>query len=290
MNSPGFAVEHETGQSPQYDFCLWEYLPPAPSAGKLKSINLLANAFECANLGSRPVEIVRAIRAGVGDSRSVWGVKQEDGRLSWEFYFYDYGRLARERSIPRVLELIRPWVPCAVATSESQPYFMFSLDFERAQLVDGLPLEAIQMYIGNIGGTVSSGICYEITREQTRLKNLYYFFDARTEMENIVGKMTSSVHLDVPGFDLDSILWPELRSCQIIVVSNKQQRDGVYFSRINVDQLLVFLNRLRYPEKIVAYVESNRRRLDHLLYDVGFDYCVVEGSLKIVKSAYYGVF
>jgi hypothetical protein len=233
---------------------------------------------------------VGAIRRGLGPSRSVWGVKQEGGAISWEFYFYDYERQQRTRSIPRVLELIRPWVPCAVPTSERQPYFMFSIDLGREQLMEGRPLDEIQMYIGNIGGTVSSGICYAVTRAETRLKNFYFFFDARSEMENIVGKLTSSVYLDQPGFDLDTVLWPELRTCQIIVVSNKQQRDGVYFSRITVDQLLVFLRRMRYPAEHVSFVEQNRDRLDHMLYDVGFDYRVEDGVLNIVKSAYYGVF
>jgi hypothetical protein len=283
-------LEYASGQEAQFDFCLWEYLPPSPSAGKLRSINLLSNSFAAAGLGQRAHEVTRAIRQGLGESRTVWGVKLEGGSVSWEFYFYDYDRVERERSIPRVLELIRPWVPCEVGTSERQPYFMFSLDLARPQLELGRPMDEIQMYIGNIGGTVSSGICYAVTRDQTRLKNLYYFFDARTEMENIVGKMTSSVYLDLAGFDLDAILWPELRSCQIIVVSNKQERDGVYFSRIDVDQLLFFLKRMRYPADHVEFVERHRGQLDHMLYDVGFDYRVENGELKIVKSAYYGVF
>ena len=284
------ALEYASGQEAQYDFCLWEYRALVPSAGKLRSINLLANSFEAAGLGKRAFEIVGAIRKGLGDSRSVWGIKQEDGRLSWEFYFYDYARLERERSIPRLLELIGPWIGCDVKTSERQPYFMFSIDLDRALLLEGKPLEEIQMYIGNIGSAISSGICYEVTREQTRLKNLYFFFDAQRETDNIVGKLTSSVHLDVNEFDLNAVLWPELRDCQTIVVANKQQRDGVYFSRINVGQLLYFMNRMRYPQEHVAFIEQNRGSLDHMLYDVGFDYCVENGSLKIVKSAYYGVF
>lgn len=31
-------------------------------------------------------------------------------------------------------------------------------------------------------------------------------------------------------------------------------------------------------------------RLDHMLYDVGFDYRMEAGRLQIIKSAYYGVF
>ncbi len=290
MMAPVTAPEFSTGEEKQYDFCLWEYRPPAPPAGKLRSINLLARSFESSGLGARALDIVGAIRQGLGDSRSVWGVKQEAGRISWEFYFYDYARLERQRSVPRLLGLIRPWIPSAVEVSDRQPYFMFSIDLDRAQLAEGRPLEEIQMYIGNIGSAVSSGICYAVTREHTRLKNFYFFFDARKDMENIVGKLTSSAYLDVPGFNVDAVLWPELRDCEVIVVANKQQRDGVYFSRINVDQLLHFLKRMDYPREHVSFVEENRRHLDHMLYDVGFDYSVENGSLKIVKSAYYGVF
>jgi hypothetical protein len=284
------ALEFETGGQPQYDFCLWEYRPPAPAVGKLRSINLLANSFSAAGLGKRAFEVINALREGLGDSRTVWGIKHENGRITWELYFYDYARTERDRSIPKVLELIRPWVPCSIPTSERQPYFMFSLDLDRPQLVEGSALEDIQMYIGNIGSTVSSGICYEVTRDAMKLKNLYYFFDARSEMDNIVGKLTSSVHLDVPGFELDSVLWPELRSCQTIVVSNKQQRDGVYFSRIDIDQLLIFLERMRDPDNHVRFIAEHRKSLDHMLYDVGLDFRVQDGSLQIVKSAYYGVF
>ena len=285
-----FDLEYAQAQEPQYDFCLWEYPPPAPPAGKLRSINLLANSFHAEGFGSRAFEVTDAIRQGLGDGRSVWGIKQENGVLSWEYYFYDYARLERERSIPRVLSLIRPWITCGIQTSERQPYFMFSLDFGREQLLEGRPIDEIQMYIGNIGSLVSSGICYAVTREQMRLKNLYYFFNTRREWQEIVGKLTSSVHLDIPDLDLDAILWPEMRDCQTTVVSNKQQRDGVYFSRISVDQLLLFLKRMRYPESHVSFVEENRGKLDHMLYDVGVDFCVKDGSLAIVKSAYYGVF
>jgi hypothetical protein len=37
-------------------------------------------------------------------------------------------------------------------------------------------------------------------------------------------------------------------------------------------------------------VETHRASLDHLLYDVGLDYRVEDGELRILKSGYYGVF
>jgi hypothetical protein len=284
------ALEHAGDQERLFDFCLWEYPPHAPCEGKLRSINLLARSFDAEGLPERAHEVVHAIRRELGDSRSVWGVKQDASGISWEFYFYDYGRLERERSIPRLLGAVKPWIPCEVATSERHPYFMFSIDFGREQLAEGRPIEEVQMYIGNIGSYVSSGVCYGVTRSRTTLKNFYFFFDAKRDMQEVIGKLTSSAYLDLPGLDLDAILLPELVDCQTIVVSNKRDRDGVYFCRIDVRQLLFFLKRMRFPRAQVDFVEQNADRLDHMLYDVGFDFRVENGELRVVKSAYYGTF
>ncbi|MBW1888561.1 MAG: hypothetical protein JRI52_09470, partial [Deltaproteobacteria bacterium] len=75
-----------------------------------------------------------------------------------------------------------------------------------------------------------------------------------------------------------------------IVVANKQRNDAVYFSGINVDQLIFFLKRMNYPGEFTSFVEENRDKLDHLQYDVGFDYRMEGRDLRILKSAYYGNF
>jgi hypothetical protein len=274
----------------QFDFCLWEYPAAKPSEGKLRSINLLANSFAGQQVGERAMELIDAIRREFGDLRTVWGIKQTGTEISWELYFYDYARTERVRSIPRLIETIRPWVSCDIETSERHPYFMFSIDLCRELLGGQGALQELQMYIGNIGSLVSSGICYGITRQETRLKNFYFFFDARKDMGEIEGKVCSSAYLDADDFRVDSVLWPELSDCEVIVVANKTDRDGVYFSRIKAPQLLWFMKKMAYPQSQIQFVESNMARLDHMLYDVGFDYRIEAGRLQIIKSAYYGVF
>ena len=81
-----------------------------------------------------------------------------------------------------------------------------------------------------------------------------------------------------------------IRDCRTICVANKQTHDCVYFSGVNVDQLLWFLNRFSYPEPIRSFIADNRSNLDHLLFDVGFDYRMDGTSLAVLKSGYYGVF
>ncbi len=284
------SLEFAAGDEAQFDFCLWQYPARLTGPDRLRSVSILSNSFDAEQVGPRAQEIVLAIRREMGDLRTVWGIKQAGKEIAWELYFYDYARCQRERSVPRLLRAIRPWVTCNVPSIESRPYFMFSVDLSRQLLCEGGALDAVQMYIGNIGSTVSSGICYEISPDATRLKNFYFFFDARSEMQQIQGKLLSSGFLDLESFNPQSVLRPELLDCEVIVVANKPDRDGVYFSRITLDQLVWFLTWMEYPDEQIEFLESNRQRLDHMLYDVGFDYRMEYGQLKIVKSAYYGVF
>ena len=43
-------------------------------------------------------------------------------------------------------------------------------------------------------------------------------------------------------------------------------------------------------DMISTMVESHRADFDHLLFDVGIDYRVEGGELRVLKSGYYGVF
>ena len=283
-------LEYTTDQDEFFDYCLWEYKPVVPCLKKFRSLNLLYHSFDVMNVSERMFDVVADIRKGLGISRTVWGIKQAGEEIRWEFYFYDYRRRERERSITRLLSAIRPYVTCGITPNENYPYFMFSIDVNDDLVRGGGSLDEIHMYIGNPGSTVSSGICYSVTQERTRLENFYFFFDAATQREEIVGKIACSACVDTTRIPIDSILWPELRQCRVIVVANKQHNDCIYFSRINVDQLLFFLRRMNYRRELVSFIEDNRSMLDHLQYDVGFDYRMEDGGLKILKSGYYGIF
>jgi hypothetical protein len=283
-------LEYTSAQDLFCDFCLWEYKPLTSCDNKLSSSNLLFHSFEIAGISDRIYDLIRAIREGFGVSRTVWGVKKLGNDIRWEFYFYDYRRIERERSITKLLDIIHPFVPCGIKVNENLHYFMFSIDIDDSLVSGRRDLDEIHMYIGNPGSAVSSGICYLVTKSGTRLENFYFFFDARKEPEEIVGKAVCSAYVDYSAVDINQILWPEMRTCQVIVVANKQGNDAVYFSRINVDQLIFFLRRMGYPRELISFVEESRSRLDHLLYDAGFDYRMEGKDLVILKSGYYGIF
>lgn len=271
------------------DYCLWDYEPVAPAAGKLRSATLLWQSLAAASAPARLAAIVRALRAQLGAFRTVWGVKQCGGRLTWELYFYDYERLQREVSIERVLGVVSPWLASSLELPPGRPYFMFSIDLDPASGEDRGQLEQISVYLGNPGSSVSSGLCYSLSRSGLRLDNLYNFFDARAERDDILAKVAASLHLDLDRVPMDDILFPRLVDCGIVVVANKKFCDGVYFSRIRIDQLIWFCERFAWPADITAFLNEHRDRLDHMLYDVGIDYTMIGGRIEVTKTAWYGV-
>ncbi len=282
--------EYATAADPALNYCLWSYAPVAAAEDKFRSVNLLYHSFELAGIDPRAYAFVDALRDGIGPFRTVFGIKLLDGRLGWEFYFYDYARRDRAVSMSRVIEAVRPLAPCTVQPRDSLPYFMFSIDLDDGLLRGAHPLDVIHMYIGNPGSSVSSGIAYGLRADSSQLENFYFFFDATSQLGEVARKVTSSAWFDDTRLPLDLVLVPELRRCRTICVANKQTHDCIYFSGVDVDQLAWFLRHLRYPSEVIGFVEANRAQLDHLLFDVGFDYRMEDGGLRVLKSGYYGVF
>lgn len=290
MTTPSDRLEYLAADAPCFNYCLWPYEPRVPVAGKLAAVNLLSRSFAAAGVDARAYDLVETIRAGIGPWRTVFGIKWAEGRLSWEFYFYDYDRRERAVSISRVLEVIRPFGRSAIRVNENLPYFMFSLDVDDDLLSGRRDIDVVHMYVGNPGSTVSSGIAYAVHAAGVTLENFYFFFDARTQLAEARAKIACSARFDVTRIDIERILHPEFVACRTICVANKQAADTVYFSEVDVDQLLCFVREFDYPGSLVRFVESNRSMLDHLRFDIGFDYVADGPDLRVVKGGLYGVF
>jgi hypothetical protein len=283
-------LEYATANDPARNYCLWDYIPIAPVEDNFRSVNLLYQSFDYADIDDRAYIIVDAIRDAIAPFRTVFGIKLVGESLAWEFYFYDYARKEREVSATRVLRAIAPWVSCDLVVDEHIPYFMASLDLNVDIAAGRRGLDVVNLYIGNPGSTVSSGIAYALRHDGCRLQNFYFFFDAKTQLNMAAEKIVCSAHMDGSRVPIDAILIPELRDCQTICVANKQDHDCIYFSGITVDQFIHFLKHLDYPEPLQSFVAEHRTLLSHLLFDVGLDYRGLGDDLVVLRSGYYGVF
>lgn len=283
-------LEYSTADDPTRNYCLWDYARAVPADDKFRPVNLLLQSFAHVGLLEPGRVLVDAVRDAIGPFQTVFGIKQDGERLAWEFYFYDYSRRDRVVAVNALLDATQSSLRCPFRVDEAVPYFMFSLDVDAALLGGTRNLDVVHLYVGNPGSTVSSGIAYAVTQATRTLENFYFFFDAVKQQREAADKIRSSVHFDETRMAIESVLIPELRDCQTICVANKRMHDCVYFSGIDIDQLLWFLDRFAYPEAIRHFVRSNRSLLDHLLFDVGIDYRGDGDTVKVLKTGYFGVF
>ena len=275
---------------PALDFCLWPYDPPtAPSGDALRSSALLYKSFEVAGVGDAMLGLTDAIRDRWGRFATVWGMKWSDAGPSWEFYFYDYARAGRRLGMTDFLNATAPFLQIDLPVDDTKPYFMFSVEVAPRHLT-GTPLDQIDIYMGNPGSTVSSGICYGLSQSGYEMRNFYFFFDAKHEEKAIHDKLTESIPMPQAGVDMNALLWPEMEGVQTIVVTNKQRRDALYFSRIRAGQLAVFLERLAFPSALREFLDVHMDALDHHLFDVGWDFDFAsDGRVIPTKGSFYGL-
>ncbi len=287
---PGMLDERMRAGDPYFNYCHWAYDPPTSGVGKLRPSVLMYKAVAEMPQPEWIAETLRVIQQGVGNFRSVYGVKLIDGKWSLEIYIYDYERQDRIFSIERLESASRGRLTFPKPVAANIPYFMFSFDLtERTAIQNGV-LDSVHVYIGNPGSSVSSGIAYEFTHMGRQLENFYFFFDAKRHQQEIVEKLQCSVFSESWHSSTDLLYRPELKNCHTICLANKRTADTIYFSGVDIDQLVFFLNWQQYPDDYIRFVTDNKFQLDHLLYDVGVDYRVINGQLQFVKHGFYGVF
>lgn len=275
-----------------YDYCHKPYMPVTSPRGRLSSDVLLQNSL-LQSPCRKPFElIIKKIRDAIGPWNTVWGVKLDRNTVIWELYFYNRRIKDPRMTIASVLKVLRSHfkIPAFVDIDiESQPYFMFSVDLSddifRSQQIDG-----VHLYTGGRSG-IFQGNSYYWGYDGMLFENHYDFFHMPREMAQFIDKVKQSVFLakDNVSF-LAHDLVRQLMPCHTICVAHKKNKDGIYFSRVNVDQLLYFLENFSYPAHITDFCRSHKEKLDHLLYDVAFDCTLGPKGPIFSKSSYYSIF
>jgi len=269
-----------------FDYCLQPYDPQRDPRGKLRSESLLWNSLDVAAAPPSLDEALRAIQRTAGRDLTVFGIKHHAGRLWWELYFYD--RLKEDPAVraASIIESVAPWFRVKPQPRETIPYFMFSFDVH-PETAPGGTVDSVNLYLPYY--EVQGGRSYKLSTDRLEMDNVYRFLHPKTEIREILHEIRQSVFVDFTRVSLSRVLLPELIDCRRVCVAKKRCADAVYYSGIDVGQLLFFLRTLRYPAPIVAFVEAHRAQLDHLRFDVGIDYTMrPDGSVVLTKSSYYG--
>ncbi len=268
-----------------FDYCLQPYDPLRDPRGKLRSEALLWNSVDVAGASPTLEDVLDAVQCRAGRDMTVVGIKHQAGRLWWELYFYD--RLKEDPAVraSSIIDAVAPWIRVVPQPRETVPYFMFSFDLQ-PDTAPGDSIDVINLYLPYY--EVQGGRSYKLSADRLEMDNVYRFLHPKTEIRQIVHDIRQSVFVDHTRVPLSRVLLPELIDCNRICVAKKRFADAVYYSGIDVGQLVFFLRTFGYPLPIIAFVEAHRGALDHLRFDVGVDYVMEpDGSVTMTKSSYY---
>lgn len=280
------------GPSDRYfDYCLEPYRPRTTTRGKARSENLLWHALDVSGMSeARPV--LEALQTSLGRDMTVWGWKF-DGEQSWvELYFYDPKKEDARATVEGLREILAPYLALKPEVPEWVRYMMVSFDLKPATLQSGA-IEEINVYL-NTGTDEHAGRSYRVSAADdgdTQLDNTYRFLPPKKEIDTVLALLQSSMFIDYEASPtvLSKVLLPTLFACKRICIAKKRRSDGIYYSGIDIDQLLWFLDRFEYPAPIQAFVRRHRVRFEHLFFDVGIDTRQnAEGIIHYPKSSFYG--
>ncbi|KIG15448.1 hypothetical protein DB30_05565 [Enhygromyxa salina] len=268
-----------------FDYCLEIYEPRCDPADKLRGESLLWHSLEVAGLPRRDDAIFHAIQRAAGRDMTVFGVKWFGGELSWELYFYDPQREDTQITAAALREALVGSLDIAVHVPDAIRYFMYSFDLSAASLARAR-VDELNVYLQFHEG--QGGHSYAVREGACELRNTYRFHRPKLEIDAILHQVQRSLYVDFTRTQLAEIVIPELFECQKICVAKKRFADAIYYSGITVDQLLWFFRRFAYPAEVQAFVERERGRFEHLLFDVGIDYHTgPDGRLVYDKTGYY---
>jgi len=273
-------IEPTSASDKFYDYCHYEYKPSMNFYNKLRPVNLLINSFDYARCKNEFYNFVNIIKKSFGLNNTVWGVKKVGNDVLWEFYFYNWQKKGTKINMSDFLKICKPFYTTKINPNENIPYFMFSVDITNELLLNK-KLQGLHVY---------TDCSYFLDEHGMTLENHYNFYKPKKEIKELISNIKKSAMVDFTKIELSEILWPELIDCYSICRSRKRNNDAIYYSRINIGQFLFFLKKLNYPHELVSFIENNKPKLDHLYYDVGFDYIMENNKLKIIKSGYYGTF
>jgi len=280
------ALRIPTGPNDRFfDYCLQPYTPRCDPSGKLRGESLLWSSLAVAGVPVADDRPFHAIQRVAGRDMTVFGVKQQDGALSWELYFYDPDREDPRVTAANLRRELAGELELVPAVADTIGYFMVSFELDAAALARRR-VDELDVYLPMHGQ--QGGFSYKFAAANRELRNTYRFHDPRAEIDAIVHQLERSVFVDTTRTDLAELLLPELLECAKICVARKRSADAIYYSGITVGQLLWFLRRFAYPAAVVDFIADNRGDLEHLRFDVGVDHRTGDdGRLVVPKTSYY---
>ncbi len=250
---------------------------------RLRISNLLYKSLEKTPLYTPINELIKDLRNKIGLNQTVWGIKNINGKVELELYFYRH----LQHSIMEfdaILDILSKYFLVERLTfDENLPFTMFSFD-----IAENMKIENANIYFSKYYEESFHSWSYKLSAKKIEFENHYEVY-TQPNYYQIPEKILSSPFVNSET-TISEILLPQLMNCSLIFLATKRNRNGIYYQGISINQFIIFLRKFQYPKELIKFVELYRNQLNYILFDIGFDYSIIDNKLDFGKSGFYGTF
>jgi hypothetical protein len=268
------------------NYALLPYQPVTEPVGKLRSIEVLADSFARAGLEAEARRVCDLSRERWGLGGTGWGIKQTAGEIAWELYYYSHWD-DEPLSTARVLDFIDDVLVAGELPRTDEDHWSISFDLTTEMLLGNEAVDDLHVYRPHhLHAAPITCASYALRAQVASLENLYFLFDPIEDRADIDTHLADTFHgrRAAPA----ELLWAELFPNNHVAIAHKPRQDGLYVGGLDLDQFRAFLERVDFDPGTRRFVDDHAEELDHLRWDVGYDFRATDSGVEIVKAGFYG--
>lgn len=282
-----------------FDLHFFEYYPKL-KWNSLPTSFLFKKASDLLQINNDLERDYRLITNRNGFNSTLWGIKNEEGILSVEYYFY-FKKKYPQNSIENLADLFREYNSHFKIPKIKDDYFIISINpllNEVKEINIYYPIidenqeirESKDVgYKFNFPNARELSLKYEIDTNEVLKSNLYFAIDQDIPLLKLKELLA---HIGYPKTNIieESLKLPYLCHSPFkypIAIAKKEDAFGYYFFSLNISEFIDFLKYHHYPTNYIKVIENNKRRLNHIKFDIGIDF-TYDNYLKIKKTSFYG--
>lgn len=284
-----------------FDLNFIAYLPHGLHANSKTSAFILREAFSALPMDEAWIRVINRIQDISGVGNTVWGIKNEGGRFSLEFYFY-YPKRYESHSFESLKSILKPFLSAPFPSDvEMGGYECLSFNIESLQVAG---LNVYYMEGASSSSSIKARSCFlaagssemqkvntyhALLKESGFHQDGFHFSDASKKVEEYCRHLFPDEDASLAEFyrsysylqDADRLLSP-------IGFAEKAAAIGLYFMGLSIKQFIGFLRAHDYPAAFIEHIFREEGNLSHLRYDVGIDFSLEGGRVVIKKTAFFG--
>ena len=271
-------LQYQKNNDKFIDFAGIPYKPLCDIKDMLKSSNIFINSITNSEHDSKLKSLFSDLK---DETNVVWQIKNINGDIEWEIYFYKKPNDTFEYYKKIVNKyFILPDVDEQNMFNQNSWPACWSFDVPKKSKV----IDTIDFYGGDIAPNQSkcSYVLSYIDGEYTH-KNSYVLY--RPHMDKDLDFMKDKFL--IPEF-MEWYKNTEQDGKYSMYYSQKPKCESVYYGNLSVDLLLFFLEKFNYPKNQINFIKKYGKKLSHLEHGIAIDYKKEGNEFKVVKTGYYG--